>query len=159
MRHTKRVVLIMVALAAVLLPSAALATPYASGSIAVSDSSPIVGGQVTVSGTGFAPNSNVEVFLRPSGQRLATTTADAAGAVSVSVTIPAGTTGSVTLELVGLDAAGNPLVRSVGLTIVDSNLPATGSSNAPVLVAALVAAAAGGVLLVMARLRRSADRA
>lgn len=156
MNHMKKAALILAALAAVLLPSTAFATPYGDGSLTVSDSTPVAGAQVTVSGTGFAPNSSVEIVLQPSGQSLATTTADAAGAVSVVVTIPTGVLGNVTLEAVGTDAAGGAVVRSAGLTVVESDLPATGSSNMPILVAALIAAAAGGALVVIARLRHRA---
>ncbi|QDZ15310.1 beta strand repeat-containing protein [Humibacter ginsenosidimutans] len=61
---------------------------------------------ITVSGDGFAPFAPVTLGFYSTPQSLGTATADASGAFTASITIPAGTSGTHTIVAAGIDASG-----------------------------------------------------
>jgi len=133
----------------------------------VSSSSVVAGGTVTVAGSGFTPGEQVSVVLHSTPVKLTTVTADAAGAASVTVTIPKATTaGAHTLILTGL---GSGVVASTGITVTaapvttptstDPILAFTGSDPDMSLTIALMFLVAGLGFMVWRRVgRRGFDR-
>jgi titin len=119
------------------------------------------GSKVTVTGTGYAPGSTVSVAVYSTPQVLTTAVADANGAFSVEVTVPAGlAAGNHTLVASGVDA--NGVLRYVTLPVT---VTATGSAKllastgADVTVPALGGIAALGLgagLIGVSRRRRTA---
>jgi hypothetical protein len=100
-----------------------------------------VGGTVTVSGGGFAPGSSVALTLRSDPVSLGTTRADANGAISTRVTIPAGTSqGQHRIFATGVTASGAPRILEVAVTVRGSQLPRTGTSVPAELLVSLLAA-------------------
>ena len=159
-------------------PASAQQYTTPSGPLSVDATNIGPGDVVGVSGSGFAPGSNVQIVLvsAESGQAagfsglraaqaaetmLAETAADAAGSFSVSVTIPADFAGSGSLEARGTSADG--AVHKLTISIVGgalSVLPATGAGASTQLgtwIAGLVLAA--GILLVFAGRRVTHYRA
>jgi hypothetical protein len=123
---------------------------WVAPTLGLSSTSVTAGDSVTISGSGFVPNSTSTVVLHSSPVTLATVTMSATGTFSATVTIPTGTAaGAHTLTVA--DA-------SVALTVDPSALARTGSDPAAPfgLAAGLLAL---GMLLVGARLwrRRSAS--
>ena len=97
MTAPKRLIAVTIAVvgllvAAVSFGTSALAYPGGRASLMVSTQSPAEGGQLTVSGTGAAPNETLTLTL-DTGAVLGTTTADSTGAFSTTVTLPSGVTG------------------------------------------------------------------
>lgn len=149
-------------------PVAEAGSPYGgsggsggTGAAQVSDQTPAPGQTVTVSGSGFAPNSPVSIVLEPGSATLGSATSNASGAVSTTVTIPAGTNGSASIVLVGSSAGGATVRVSVPIAVGSSaaGLPTTGSnSTEPMIMWAVAAMAAGGVLVLgVTRRRRAAS--
>ncbi len=98
----------------------------------------VPGQTVTFTATGFAPGSDVETFICSTPISLGTFTADSSGAVSQSLTIPAGTVlGAHTIAAVGKRANGLDQVAYAAVTVVSTSsgssssgtLPTTGSDN------------------------------
>lgn len=155
------------AAAAALLISApaAFAAPYTDEpSAAVGDTNPDEGGSVTLNLEGYEPLEQIGIDVHSKVVRVATVRADAQGAVTTTVQMPAGFTCEHYIESTGLTSG---LVTRVDIVIGDpadcrdaetpteddgSDLPATGAA-----VGGLAAAGAlltlGGVVLV--RRRRS----
>lgn len=83
------------------------------------------GGSLTVAGSGFKPGSSVAVDLFSTPRVLATVSANSAGAVSATVTIPADIEpGTHEIQLQGVDPAGAP--RTLSRTITVGKLSRTG---------------------------------
>jgi len=83
---------------------------------------------------GFAPNSDVSIFICSTPVNLGTFQADSTGRVAVTVTIPAGTTlGAHTLAAVGNRSNGLSQVAYAAIQVVSptttGTLPTTGSDN------------------------------
>lgn len=158
MRKTLGLVALTLAFSTIGLAPIASAAPYGGASSAqVSDRTPAAGQSVVVSGVGFAPNSKVVVTIEPGATVLATLTADATGAVTGTVTIPAGAAGDAKLVLKGSTVAGAAVSASMPIVVgsAGSGLPTTGSDTEPMVLWALGAVAAGGVMvLAMTRRRR-----
>lgn len=125
-------------------------------------SSPTVqaGSAVTLGGGGFAPGATVTVTIESTPQTLGTTVARATGDFSATVTIPADVSaGQHTLKASGATSTGAVLVLSQRVTVAtrpSSELPATGSSIASVLLIASAALVVGGGGLIV--VRRNAKR-
>jgi hypothetical protein len=87
-------------------------------SVALNPYSGVAGSTVTVTGQGFSPNEQVNVFwdsTGTSGTKLSTVTADSTGAFSTNVTVPAGSEGGH--YIVGLGAtSGAKASRTFTLT-------------------------------------------
>ncbi len=165
----RRYVVIAAVTLLLLLESQVVVAQYgSSGQLTVSDANPPAGGQVTVSATGFAPSSPVQITIGSSSSApvlLATVIADATGAVSGTFTIPASASGQYTLSATGTDTASSVLVMSAGVAIVaavatptSGVLGTTGRPGSDALVIAIAGAGIvlmTGVLLVVVYRRRS----
>jgi len=129
--------------------------PHSEPSVTLDKDSVAGGGQVVVTSSGWAPGTDVAVMLQPEGAALVTTVADAAGSVSVSITVPVGTAlGPHVVRLSGIATSGAPQVLSAALEVVASTPggatvpPATGTPAAgtPALVTSAPSGAATGSL-------------
>ena len=76
--------------------SAPTGSPAAAPTALVTPAIQLVGQQVTVTGTGYTPDSPVTITLHSTPTVLGTTTSSATGSVDATVTIPAGTDTSIT---------------------------------------------------------------
>jgi LPXTG-motif cell wall-anchored protein len=125
------------------------------------------GKTMTVSGSGYAPNSTITVAIYSTPQVLTTVVTDASGNFTATVTVPAGLeAGNHTLVASGVDSSGN--VRYVNLPVTVSSsgtatitgkatLAYTGADVALPSIIGLVAVSLGaGLILVRRRARRSA---
>ena len=130
-------------------PTATAAT--ASASLSTSTVTP--GGQVTVTGRGYAPGEAIELWLHSTPVKLATLTASADGTFSRTVTIPVGTeTGAHHIEARGATSGTIPL----NLTVV-AGLAVTGVSDGAATMGLLLAVplVGAGVGLMLWRRRRA----
>lgn len=76
------------------------------------------GGQLTIQGSGYAPNSNALIVVRSNPQTLGTATADDSGNVTATVTIPTDLPrGPHTIDMEGFDPAGDPLLLQQSITV------------------------------------------
>ncbi len=155
----------LVAALALALPVAAPASAYTSdGGAEVSDTTPAPGAPVTVSGSGFGAGTTVTVVMYSTPVELGTAVADAAGQVSLGVTIPSSVApgSSHRIELQGVDADGNPRTVTQAITIAGgsssggASLAQTGATLIPILVGASLLVVVGGLLVATGRLRRPA---
>lgn len=133
------------------------------GSATLSQSSAAPGGSLTVSGGGFAGNSTVTISIASTPTVIGTTTANASGAFTVTVTIPSSISPGVhTISASGVDPAGAPLVLTASITVTSSptspsgatsasGLPNTGTNVAIGVGAALILIALGGTMLLVIR--------
>jgi hypothetical protein len=105
--------------------------PTSTGDLTVNPLTVAAGGKVTLSGDGFAPNSNATAGMYSTPVTLGVGTANAGGEISVEVTIPSGTTGSHTLILLGTDSSGGvvALTRSITVTAASSTPTPTDTST------------------------------
>ncbi|WP_166791841.1 PKD domain-containing protein [Cryobacterium frigoriphilum] len=94
-------------------------------------------GSVTVSADGFAPNSEVGVYLFSTATSVGTATTTAAGTFNRTFAVPAIRSGPHTLQVVGLAPNGSARVLNLGVRVEDA--PASAS------VAGIPALAVGGV--------------
>jgi hypothetical protein len=91
-------------------------------------------GTVHVTGWGFAPGTDVDIYLHSVPVWLATVTADEDGEIAADVIIPGGTAnGAHRLVLEGIDPSEHPLVLSESITIGGSGttLPPTATASDP----------------------------
>ena len=146
----------LLALVVALFASIAVATPtfaaYPPGGPSLSSSgTPAVNSSVTLSVTGFCPDTAVDFFL--DGSPIGSVTADAEGNASLTITAPS-TPGTYNVQA---DADDGSCVASESLSLVvtPSGLPSTGSNTTmPGLQIALMALLVGGALVGAAALRR-----
>jgi hypothetical protein len=148
----KRVIALVVALFASLAAASPAFAAYPPGSPDLSSSgTPAINSSVTLSVTGFCPDTAVDFFLE--GTAIGSVTADASGNASITITAP-GTPGTYNVTA---DADDGTCVASasLALTVTPSGLPSTGSnSTMPGLQIALMALLLGGALVGVAALRR-----
>jgi hypothetical protein len=105
-----------------------VAIPGAGGSTVTSD-----GNTITVSGSGFAPDSDVTVVLHSDPVVLGIAHTDAAGNFTATFTIPAGTpAGDHHLVFTGVDAFGNPITVEQAITLGVVAGPRTAAAMLPV---------------------------
>ena len=145
-------------------PTVPAAVPAKNGDLSLpagATSTVAPGKTITVSGSGYAPNSTVSVAIYSTPQVLTTVVTDASGNFTATVTVPAGlATGSHTLVASGVDSAGN--VRYVNLPVTVSSsgkatLAYTGADVAVPSIIGLVAVSLGaGLIVVRRRATRSA---
>ena len=119
------------------------------------------GKTMTISGSGYAPNSTITLAIYSTPQVLTTVVTDASGNFTATVTVPAGlAAGNHTLVASGVDSSGN--VRYVNLAVTVSSggkatLAYTGADVVPPALGGLAAVALGtGLILVRRRAARSA---
>ncbi len=119
--HWRRHVAISAVLLLLVLGSQAVLAQYGpSGVLTVSDAHPLGGARITASAEGFAPSTAVQITMESVSSApvlLATTTADASGALSASVMIPTSASGPYTLTATGTDASGSVLVFSANIDV------------------------------------------
>ena len=163
----RRSIVFAAALLLLLLGSQAVLAQYGpSGNLTVSNATPSAGGEITVSGEGFAPASPVQITIASSPQLLATVESDASGAFSATVTIPASLSGQHTISATGTDAAGSVLVLTAVIEVAASTVPPTdttplpgsgrtGSDGLVLAIAGAGIALMTGVLLLTTQKRRS----
>ena len=94
------------------------------GALVLSTDLPVAGGKLSVSGTGFAPQSSVDITFESTPIHLATARTDATGAFSVEVTIPSGASGEHQIVAAGEDAQGEPLVLTATVQITSASASA-----------------------------------
>jgi alpha-L-fucosidase len=146
--------------------------PPVVGGAAVSATNVTAGGEVTVSGTGFAVNSTVTIIVDVEGHSpvsTSTVSADAAGAVSARVRLTVA--GKNTIILAGVDPSGTPRVLTTVVFVAShggglppqggglppqgaGGLPATGANILSPLVLGGVLVLGGAGAIVAARRRR-----
>ncbi|MEQ1786811.1 MAG: prenyltransferase/squalene oxidase repeat-containing protein [Acidimicrobiales bacterium] len=125
----------------------------------VSAPSVVVGGSLTVTGTGFAPGELVDVTLHSTPIDLGTVTADAAGTALLTFTVPADLEpGEHSVELVGRTSGVIVSVAFEALAAPTAQraLPATGRTTGAQAAAGAGLVALGGALLALERRRRAA---
>ncbi|MGZ5385251.1 MAG: hypothetical protein ACXWH0_14880 [Acidimicrobiia bacterium] len=142
---------------------AVLAQYQPTGTLAVSQVTPTAGGPVTISGSGFAPLSPVQITIESSPVLLSTITADSTGAFATQVTIPASFAGAHTIFAIGTDSTGSVRVLAAPVSVVGVGPPGEIPSTdaAPNRSDPFVFALAGagivlmtGILLLVTRRRR-----
>jgi hypothetical protein len=120
------------------------------------------GQQFTVTGTGFKPFSDVDVYAHSTPVKLGTLTADSLGTVSGSFTIPAGlAAGDHTLTMQGVDATGSPRTLSLPVQVtadgaVPDALSFTGTTVAPLVVGGVGLVVVGAMMVRFNRRRSGA---
>jgi len=132
-----------------------------------------VGGAVTVTSIGWRPAASLDVVLHSDPIALATVTADATGAMTAQVTIPAGAAvGSHTVTVTGAAPDGSTRELSGALTILGSDgattapggsttrqeLPRTGAESRRLFSSAISLVGAGMLLVIAAKRRRPLAR-
>jgi hypothetical protein len=143
-------------------PSAPATVPTGSGPLGTPSGAPgglAQGSTVTLTGSGYAPNSTVSLYIYSTPTLLGTVTTDGSGSFSKAVTIPASLApGAHHLVSAGLDPSGNVryLVSAVTVAQATGTLAWTGFETLPVLGAGLLTVALGAGLIVVARRRRTA---
>jgi hypothetical protein len=90
--------------------------PTSNGPLEVTGDT-VAGGTVTLGGAGFAPTSIAVAGVYSTPVELGQATADASGAVSIQVVIPADLTGEHTLVLYGTDASGSPFALTKAVSV------------------------------------------
>ena len=124
--------------------AAASAQPYSHGAapLHVSSTSVAPGSKVTIAGSGFAAYSTISLYVHSSPVLLATTTADANGAISASVSLPASLPpGDHTLTATGPAPGGGTSTLTVAISVGGRGEKSGGMSGT------VGAAAVSGVLL------------
>jgi hypothetical protein len=116
----------------------------------------VEGQSVTISGAGYRPGTVVTVVLSSSGATLGTAVADTKGTFTLIAALPAGTTGSQTVRVLGESIDNRPSTITTTIDIA----PASGSGLAFTGNNSLALAIVGAVLLLtgMAATRRARTR-
>jgi hypothetical protein len=154
--HKLLVTAVLAVLAALFVSASAWAEyPPSSGTLHVSSGTVAAGGAVSVSGTGCAAGGTVTFTIGSTS--VGTTTADGTGAFSGTVTVPSGSTGTVTITSTCNDPTGAPLVLTATVTVT-GGLPFTGSSSTVPGVALAVVLLCVGSAFIVAMRRRSTTR-
>jgi hypothetical protein len=122
------------------------------------------GEQITLSGTGYLPNSTVDLYVYSTPTKVGTAVADEAGNFTATVTLPASlANGTHHLVAAGVDPSGNPRYLVVEVTVsggtavvtAAGGLAYTGFSALPFVGGGLLTLVAGAGLLVASRRRAS----
>lgn len=144
--------------------SSAVAAPYTrQPTLSVSTQTPVAGGHLTVTGTGFVNGTPVTVTLHSAVVTLGSATPDASGNFSLSVTLPSNVTGTHTIVASG--PAAND-TASVTITIGTGSgtggptsgsgggLSATGVAVISIGSVGVLLLGAGGLMLLFGRRRK-----
>lgn len=135
--------------------------PEVLGEVAVSDSTIVCPGDVTVTGTAWAPGEEVRILF--DGSQIATVVPNAQGSFSVTVTTPSASLGPHTLTAVQESAADGTVsaqssitcVGAEGVAAVGDGLADTGAAIAMWMAIAFGLLLAGGAILFVGRRRRT----
>jgi hypothetical protein len=145
-------------------PSTPASVPTSNGDLqrpAGETGSVTAGKKITLSGSGYMPNSTISVIIYSEPQVLTSVVTDATGSFTVEVTVPAGlVNGQHTLVASGVDPSGNVRYMTLPVTVTGGTtgvggLAATGADIAVPLAGGLAVLALGAGLIVVSR-RRSA---
>jgi alpha-L-rhamnosidase len=140
--------------------------------LTVSANAQCPGDSLVDDGRGFAPGSSVLIELVSNDTNLGSATTDDAGDFSFEATVPeTQEPGDYTVQATGTNAAGDDVVLTAALTVEDcdevappaeavappaDDLPVTGSNSTMLLIQiGLALAAIGGILLTLARRRKT----
>jgi LPXTG-motif cell wall-anchored protein len=138
---------------------AAVPTKSADLTMPAGASSSVAAGKtITVTGTGYAPGSTVTLAIYSTPTVLTTVVADANGAFTVTVTVPAGlAAGKHTLVAAGVDDLGNARYVNLEVTVTSGGGVRLANTGADVTVPALggIAVLGLGAGLIVAARRRS----
>jgi LPXTG-motif cell wall-anchored protein len=149
----------VLALLALLYAVPAAAYPVHEGTLTVPSGSVAPGKAVTLTGGGYTPGGTVSIDVFSSPVHLKSVTADGAGAISASVTIPTGlSAGSHSLRATGTAPDGSTVVLSVAFTVRSSSLAQTGSATLTVVTLGSVVLMLGVALIVFSNRRRGTGR-
>lgn len=121
----------------------------------VEPGSRVEGRPVTITGSGYRPNTVVSVVLPSTGVVLGTATTDANGAFSLNVALPVGTTGKLMVRVLGESIDNGPSVVDNEIVVAPASLQElafTGSQTAMIVSVALTLMLAG--LIVTRRSRK-----
>jgi titin len=107
------------------------APPQADGALTApaGATTPEAGETITVSGSGFAPNSEVTLVIYSTPQTLGTVVTDQNGAFSKAVTIPSGLSGPHTITSMGVDPDGAARVLALGVTVAGATTDVSAGDN------------------------------
>ncbi|MGH8925130.1 MAG: hypothetical protein ACRDWA_10910 [Acidimicrobiia bacterium] len=121
----------------------------ADGPVELSTTNLDPGDEVEVSGSGFAPGSEVVLTIESEPVMLATVTANSGGSFSSIVTVPSNVAaGQHTISATGIDPSGAPRVLAAQVS-VGGSLPFTGLPLDWVVVGAVVLLTLGAAMLAM----------
>ncbi len=159
---TRLLLVLLPALLAPLMATAANAYPVGSGHLILISGTLGSNQTVVVEGTGFAPGASVSFDVASDPTHLATVTADASGTVEPTLTLPTLAPGTHVLSATGVDAAGTTVTLALSFDVTASasptspgGLPVTGSDwFAPVATTGGIALLLGGGLLLVSLIRR-----
>jgi LPXTG-motif cell wall-anchored protein len=129
-------------------------------SITVNDATPVANQDITVTSTGWQANSGQENAVLSDPINVGRSTADANGRAVFTFKMPNVPAGDHHVQVSGIGADGKPLVQRVKVVVASAsggnNLPKTGAdSTTPIAQIGAGAVAAGGLLLLVARKRRT----
>lgn len=128
------------------------AQPYAPPTLTVSDTTPVPGQTITISGTGFPASTTVTITINPTF----TATSDASGAWSTSFIVPTDLglgTHTITATAGTVTATTTFTVVAGETTEAAATLPTTGSGTSDMLRWGVGLLACGGVLVGLGRRR------
>jgi hypothetical protein len=140
--------------------AAPAAVPAASGTMSSPSgavSSLAAGQSVTLTGSGYAANSTVDLYVYSTPRKIGTVTTDAEGGFTVTVTVPADLApGAHHLVAAGVDPSGALRYLRVDVTVTQAagQLAWTGFEALPFVGAGVLALALGSGLVVVSRRRR-----
>jgi hypothetical protein len=145
-------------------PVAPATVPTKNGDLTLpagSTSTVVPGKTMTVSGSGYAPNSTITLAIYSTPQVLTIVVTDASGNFTATVTVPAGlAAGNHTLVASGVDSSGNVRYVNLAVTVSGSGkatLAYTGADVALPSIVGLIALSLGtGLIVVRRRATRSA---
>ena len=138
------------------------AYPVVEGTLtALSSTTVTEGGTITITGGGFAPGSTEDITAASAVTFLGTTTADATGIITATVSLADLAPGRHTIMVTGPDATGGELELSLVVVIIAPSsvskavLAQTGTHAGELAAFGGASAAAGAALLLIVRRRRS----
>lgn len=129
------------------------------------DAALATGEKVTLSGSGYLPNSTISVIIYSSPQVLTSVVTDATGSFRVTVTVPDGLeNGNHTLVASGVDSTGQTRYVTLPVTVTggttgSGGLAYTGVDIALPLTGGLIALGVGAALMFVARRRKVSGKA
>lgn len=147
----RRLLLLVLGVVGLLGLSATALAQYQSGDgpVVLSTTSLAAGGDVEVSGSGFAAGSEVVVTIESEPVVLATVTANSGGSFSTVATIPSSiATGQHTIFATGIDPSGASRALATQVSVGES-LPFTGLPLDSMAVGAVVLLTLGAAMLAM----------
>ena len=119
------------------------------------------GEKITITGTGYAPNTMVTILIYSEPQVLTAVMTDGTGSFTVEVTVPAGLpAGEHTLVAAGVDPNGVMRYMTLPVTVTQGGvaLAYTGADIALPAIGGLAALAVGGGLMFAARRREVSEK-